>query len=141
MEYKKPLPVVTQDSRPFWEAAWRGELVMNRCTECNEIVLLQKPLGETGCPVHGDRHMEWTLVSGKGTVYSFVIFHRPFLPSFAPNVPYNVSIIELDEGPLFISSVVECPNDEIRIGMPVEVVFDPVTEEIALPKFRRATAG
>jgi uncharacterized OB-fold protein len=74
----------------------------------------------------------------RGTVFSFVIFHRPYHPGFKDNLPYNVSIIELDEGPRMFSNVIGCSNDDLHIGLPVKVVFDDVTDEVTLPKFELA---
>jgi uncharacterized OB-fold protein len=65
-----------------------------------------------------------------------VVFHRAYFSSFEPEVPYNVAEVELDEGPRLLTNLVEVDNAEIRVGMPVEVVFDDVTEEVTLAKFR-----
>ena len=80
--------------------------------------------------------MDWTRVSGKGQVFTFVVYHMPYHPAWKDSIPYNVAWIKLDEGPLLMSNVVECGNEDLYIGMPVEVVFDDVTEEVTLPKFR-----
>jgi uncharacterized OB-fold protein len=69
-------------------------------------------------------------------VFSYVIFHRPYHPGFKGELPYNVSIVELDEGPRMITNVVGVAHDELRIGMQVEVIFDDVTEDVTLPKFQ-----
>jgi uncharacterized OB-fold protein len=78
----------------------------------------------------------WKPVSGKGTLFSFVVFHRPYHPGFKGDLPYNVSLVELDEGPRLLTNIVGIANDELRVGMSVEVVFDDVTEAVTLPKFR-----
>ena len=74
--------------------------------------------------------------SGRGVVHTFSIVHQVFRPELAGRVPYNVVVVELEEGPFFHSNVVDCPNEAIHIGMPVEVTFDDVTDEITLPRFR-----
>ena len=74
-------------------------------------------------------------VSGKGKVYSFVTYHRAWHPAYQDKTPYNVSLIDLDEGPRLISNVVGCKHDEVKIGMPVEIVYDD-REEYTLPQFR-----
>jgi uncharacterized OB-fold protein len=61
-------------------------------------------------------------------------------PDFTEEVPYAPAIIEMEEGVRLVSWVVDCPPEELRSGMPVEVFFDDVTPEITLPKFRRANA-
>jgi uncharacterized OB-fold protein len=75
-------------------------------------------------------------VSGRGTLFSYVIYHRPYHPGFKGELPYNVSIVELEEGPRMVTNIVGIANDELRIGMPVEVIFDDVTEDVTLPKFQ-----
>jgi hypothetical protein len=77
---------------------------------------------------------EWVRVSGKGKVFSWTVTARAFYPGF--EVPYAVVIIELDEGVRMVSNVVDCKPEDLYIGMPVEVVFEDVTKEITLPKFK-----
>jgi uncharacterized OB-fold protein len=69
-------------------------------------------------------------------VHTFTIVHRPTLPAFDGQVPYNVIVVALDEGVLMVSNLVDGRNDELRIGLPVEVVFETLTDAITLPKFR-----
>lgn len=75
-------------------------------------------------------------MSGRGTVYSFNVMHQVYHPGFAPEVPYPVVLVELEEGCRILSNVVECPVDRLRIGLPVEVCFERRSEEIVLPQFR-----
>jgi uncharacterized protein len=137
-EIKKPLPALNEDSTHFWEAVNRHEFLIQRCKICGGYPPTLSPFGGGGCPEHGDVQMEWVPASGKGTVFTFVVFHRPFHPAVQTEVPYNVAMIELAEGPLTMSNVVECSNEEIKIGMSVEVVFDDVTETDAVIKFKPA---
>jgi uncharacterized protein len=134
---EKPLPRPTEDSAPYWDAAQRGELCMQRCSDCGHTrfppsVLCARCLSE--------RH-EWTRLSGRGTVFSWIIVHQSQHPAFNADTPYNVTIVELEEGPRLHATVVDCPNDQIRIGMPVEVVFDRVADDVTLPRFRRHGPG
>ncbi|TMA68262.1 MAG: OB-fold domain-containing protein [Deltaproteobacteria bacterium] len=80
---------------------------------------------------------EWKQLSGRGIVYSFVNYHRAWHPSYEGKTPYNVSLVDLDEGPRLISNVIECPTEQVKIGMPVQVVFED-NEDYTLPKFRPA---
>ena len=79
---------------------------------------------------------EWQKLSGKGKVYSYTIYQRVYHPGFKNDVPYSVAIIHLDEGPSMISNIVGCKMEDIKIDMPVEVVFEDVTDEFSLPKFK-----
>jgi uncharacterized OB-fold protein len=78
--------------------------------------------------------LEWTDSSGRGTIYSFTVVWRPQTPAFT--VPYVVAIVEMEEGWYTLTNIVECPHEEVAIGLPVEVVFIPMNEEITLPMFR-----
>ena len=132
VEYTKPLPSMDERKKPFWQAAKKHELVMQRCLNCGRF---RNPPAEI-CPACLSSGVEWSRVSGQGTVYSWTVYHRAFHPAFAQDVPYAVALIELKEGPRLFSTIIGCKLDEIYIGMPVEVVFEDVTPEIALPKFR-----
>ncbi|MDP2919345.1 MAG: Zn-ribbon domain-containing OB-fold protein [Dehalococcoidia bacterium] len=129
---QKPLPRVDELHRPFWEAARRHELVLQRCRKCASY---RYPAGPT-CPECVSDELEWTRVSGRGTVFTWTVFHRAYHPAFADEVPYAVVAVELVEGPRMLTNLLDCLPADIKIGMPVEVVFEDVTEEIRLPKFR-----
>lgn len=133
--YAKPLPRITPDNRPFWDAARRHQLALQRCADCARFRYPPAPV----CAECLSDRAEWTAVSGRGTVSTFVVFHQRFFPSFAPDIPYNVVQVELDEGPRLTANLVDVPNAEIGIGMRVQVVFDDVTPEVSLPRFRRTT--
>jgi uncharacterized OB-fold protein len=79
---------------------------------------------------------DWVRLSGKGTIYSYGIYYQLWHPGFKGDIPYNVALVQLAEGPQIISQVVGCKNEELDCGLAVEVVFDDVTPEVALPKFR-----
>ncbi len=129
----RPLPEITPVMAPFFEAARRHELVVQRCRGCGAFRFPARDL----CSHCLSRESEWTRVSGRGTVFSFAIMHQVYHPAFADAVPYAVVVVELEEGARVLSNVVDCPVHEVTIGMPVEVVFEDVTPEVTLPKFRR----
>jgi uncharacterized OB-fold protein len=129
---EKPLPRPTEDSAPFWEAAHRGELRMQRCGDCGHIRFPPALL----CARCLSERAEWVALSGRGTVFSWIVVHQSQHPAFNSDVPYNVAIIELEEGPRLHTNIVDCANDRIYIGMPVEVTFERVSDDTALVKFR-----
>ncbi len=129
---EKPLPNPTEDSAPYWAAAHRGELRMQRCEGCGHIRFPPSLL----CPRCLSSGAEWVRLGGRGRVYSWIVVHQSQHPAFNADVPYNVAIVELDEGPRLHTNILDCPNDQICIGMPVEVVFDKVSDDTTLPKFR-----
>ena len=133
----KPLPVINDRNRPFWDGAKAGELRMQRCTACGHIRFPISPV----CSVCLSDQTEWTSLSGRGEVFAKLVYHRAFNPAWADDVPYNVALIQLEEGPRMYSNVVGTPNDAFKVGDPVEVVFDPVTEEISVPRFKIRGGG
>lgn len=136
---EKPLPMPNEDTAPYWEAARAGELRMQRCADCGWVRFPPALL----CPRCLSERAEWAPMSGRGTVFSWVVVHQSQHPAFNPDAPYNVAVIELDEGPRLHTNLLDCALDEIRIGMRVEVVFEKVNDDITLPKFRplRAAKG
>ena len=130
----KPVPVPTEDTAYFWERCRARELVLQRCADCGRIQFYPRALC-TSCL--SDR-LEWIPACGRGAVHSFTtVFRAPTL-AFQAEAPYVVAVIELEEGVRMISQVVGCGPDRVAIGMPVEVVFEDVSDTIALPKFRPA---
>ena len=130
---EKPLPHIHTETSDYWEGARRHELLVRRCGSCGQRHFYPRDF----CPSCFSLDVGWTKASGRGTIYSFTICHRP-APGFEKDVPYNLALIELDEGVRMMSSIVDCPMEEIRIGMAVEVVFDDVTSQVTLPRFRPA---
>ena len=131
--YTGPLPKPTPDTQPFWDAAKRRQLLIQRCTACGQYYFYPRPL----CPHCLSRDVEWVAVSGRGRLHTFVINHRP--PRHFPlPAPVVVAIVELDEGPRLMTNLVGVDPDprHLRCEMPVEVVFDDLTADITLPRFR-----
>jgi uncharacterized protein len=127
-----PTPVPNPDNAGFWDACRQGELRLQRCTQCGGWRHHPRPM----CPECGSLSYEWAKASGRGIVHTFTIVHRPTLPAFEDRLPYNVIAVRLDEGVFMVSNLVDCPPEELCIGLAVEVVFEPLSEEITLPKFR-----
>jgi uncharacterized OB-fold protein len=130
--YDKPLPKVTPLNRPFWEGALAGELRLQRCTSCGKHWYPIEPR----CPKCLGPHYEWSRASGRATVLSYVVFHQVYDARFKSLVPYNVALVELEEDVRMFTNIVGVPDSEIRVGMRVAVEFDPVTKEVAIPRFR-----
>ena len=132
-EYRKPLPDIADPlTAPYWAAARRHELRMQRCPACGYV---RFPPARR-CPECLDENDEWIQLSGRGTIWSFGIYHHVFNRAFAEDIPYNIALVQLDEGPRLITNIVGIPNESITVNMPVEAVFDDVTDEVTLVKFR-----
>jgi hypothetical protein len=118
---------------PFWEAARRHELVVQRCSGCGTLRFPAREL----CSTCLSRQAAWTRVSGRGVVFSFAVMHQAYHPAF--EVPYAVVVVQLDEGVRMLTNLLAVGPGDVAIGMPVEVVFEDVTGEVTLPKFRPRT--
>jgi len=132
--YAKPVPAADEESEPFFQGAREGKLMLMRCKSCGAYRFPSRDR----CDVCWSTDTEWVQASGKGTVYTFGIMHQLYHPGFKDEIPYNVVVVELAEGPRTYSNLVGIANDQIRVGMPVEVTFERISDEISLPKFRPA---
>jgi uncharacterized OB-fold protein len=125
-----PLPRPSELSKPHWEGCRNGELRVQRCSDCGAFEFVPKPV----CTRCFSESLEWVTSSGRGHVYSYTEVHRPQRPSF--DVPYIVAIIELEEGWHMLTNLVECTNDDVSVGLEVEVDFRRMSDTITLPYFR-----
>jgi hypothetical protein len=80
--------------------------------------------------------LDWAPASGRATLYSFALMHQVYDEAFAAEVPYNIAVVETEEGVRLTSQVVDCANEELKIGMALEVTFERVSDEVAIPRFR-----
>ena len=133
-EYSKPIPAITPEMRPFFEGAKRHELRVQRCSACGTHRFPARAI----CSACLSTDVEWVPVSGRGEVFSFNVMHQVYHPGFAAEVPYAVVIVQLAEGAKMVSNLVGVQPHDIRIGMPVQVVFEDVSDEVTLPKFAAA---
>jgi len=133
-DYRKPIPAITPEMRPFFDGAKRHELRVQRCSACGAHRFPARAIC-SDC-LSTDAH--WVTVSGRGEIFSFNVMHQVYHPGFATEVPYAVVIVRLAEGAKLVSNLVGVPPHEIRIGMPVRVVFEDITDEVTLPKFAPA---
>jgi len=131
-EWPKFKPVPTEDSEPYWEGCAKRELRMQKCHGCGHLRFPPSAV----CPRCLSERSEWVRLSGRGRVWSWVVFWQAYYPGYAADVPYNTAIVELEEGPRLHTNITGCDNEDIFIGMPVEVHFEALDEEIVLPKFR-----
>ena len=129
-----PLPPVTDDTRPFWDGCRRHTLLVQRCTACGAFRHPPTPV----CWRCRRFDHAWVPSSGRGTLFSYAVVHRAFLPSLADRVPYTVAVVALDDAPgvRLVSNIVDATPETLAIGLPLEVVFDDVSAEVTVPRFR-----
>jgi uncharacterized protein len=132
MAYNKPLPKLNSDAKPFWDGCKNHELRFQQCQACGHVRWPSSII----CPKCNKRETRWVIAGGHGTIYTYAVYHIAYHPGFSDDIPYVVAIVELDEGPHLLTNIINCNHQEIRCGMDVIVVWDDVTPETTVPKFR-----
>ena len=132
--YRKPLPHIDEESRPFWEALQRHELYVQKCRDCGDLRYHPRAL----CTNCLSSRIEWLRAKGTGKIYTFTVTMQNQAAGFRESLPYVMAWVEIDEGLKLLTNIVDCPPEQVKIGMPVEAVFDDVTPEVTLLKFRPA---
>ena len=127
------LPVADLETAPYWEGTKAGKVLIKKCRSCGRAYFYPR----NHCPTCWSTDTEWVESTGRGTVYTFTVVYQNDLPPFRDRVPYVVAIVELDEGPRIETNIVECPFDELQVGMRVAVTFED-EGELVLPRFRPA---
>lgn len=130
----RPIPVGDEVSAPFWEAANAGRLDIQRCVKCRRW----NHAPSLACPSCGSEELAFETVSGKGTLFTWCVLKEAPAPGFKGRLPLVVAIVELDEQPhlLVSTNIVGAAAGELRLGLPVEVEFDSITSDCAIPQFR-----
>ena len=131
-----PLPELEGLAKEFYAHCQRGELHFQRCDGCGAWRHVPREM----CPDCGSWSWTWARSSGRGRIFSWTVVERALHPAFQDACPYAPAVIEMEEGVRLLSQVVDCPPEELEIDLPVEVVFEDVTAEVTLPKFRRVPA-
>ena len=136
-EYRKPLPSPSPETERFWEGCRNHELLLPYCRGCESYFFYPRSF----CPNCFSWDIEWRKASGRGKIYTFAIQHRAWHRGWAEDVPYVNAMVDLDEGPRIYTNIVGVEPDpkNIQCDMAVEVVFEDVSDEITLPKFRPVT--
>ncbi len=129
-EYTKPLPKITKLTKPFWDHAKAGRVAVQLCRDCGDVRFPPSPV----CPRCLSDNQGWRVTQGRGTLESWIDMHRAYWNGFAEDVPYRVCLVRLYEGPVLVSNLVG-PSDHATLGMEVRALFEPITDDITLPKF------
>ncbi|MGH9014856.1 MAG: Zn-ribbon domain-containing OB-fold protein [Acidimicrobiia bacterium] len=130
-EWTKPIPRPDAVSAPYWEAAARGELLVQECPQCGHRQFYPRAVC-TDCGADPD----WLTCSGNGTVHTYTVIRQNHAKPFKDELPYVVAVIELEEGPRMMGNVTGCEPDDVQIGMAVEVYFVAADEGVAVPLWR-----
>jgi hypothetical protein len=130
-------PPETPLTAPFWKATRERQFVLQWCIRCEVPIHYPREL----CPSCLQGELEWRPASGRGEVYAVTVMHRPANPLMADRVPYTVALVDLEEGVRFMSNIVGCPASEVRVGMPVSITWEPLSDGRALPLFEPSPAA
>lgn len=131
-EYRKPVPVPDHVTGKFWEGAKQHKLLIQRCPDCEARQFFPQQC----CRRCLSDDLEWLEAKGTGKIYSYTMIYRSPNSVFEKEVPYIGALVELDDGVRIMSNIVEIEPKDVRVDMPVEVVFDDISATISLPKFR-----
>ncbi len=131
----KPIPEPDEASKPFWDGSLEGKFMLMRCNSCEAWRMPSR----SHCDRCLSNEFRWEQASGNGTVWSFGVMHQKYHPAFYDDLPYNLAVVQLAEGPRLTTNIIGIPNDQIRTGLPVEVTWESHSD-VALPKFRPVTS-
>lgn len=128
------LPSPDRDTQAFWDGANEHRLLVKHCKTCGRNHHYPRPF----CPFCWSDDVDWLEASGRATLYTWSVVYVNDLPPFHERVPYVAALVDLEEGPRMMSNVVDCEFDELEAGMPLEVVFERVSDDplVTLPRFR-----
>lgn len=126
------LPYLYPEEMPYWNGLKEHKLVLQRCNSCGKAWF---PIGPTCMHCFSFDH-DWDVMSGKGVIHNYVVYHKPWMPWLEKRVPYAVVSVEIEEGPRLTTNLLEVPSSEVKIGMPVEAAYEKINDKITLLQFR-----
>ncbi|MBC8188716.1 MAG: Zn-ribbon domain-containing OB-fold protein [Proteobacteria bacterium] len=128
----RPIPPTSALTQPYWDAAGRGQMTVQRCEQCEHRPFPPRAT----CPSCGGSSLSWSPVSGRAKVYSYTVAYRAPHPVFAAQLPLVVAIVELEEGPRMVTNIVGCDPADVEVGMAVEFTPEPIDDtDMVLPVF------
>ncbi|MCX4533430.1 Zn-ribbon domain-containing OB-fold protein [Streptomyces sp. NBC_00841] len=126
------LPEPDDFTRPYWDAAAEGNLLLRRCRACGAAHHYPREF----CPTCWSEDVDWERASGRATLYTWSVVHRNDLPPFGSRVPYTAAVVDLAEGPRMMTEIVDCEESALAIGMELHVAFRQEEGCEAVPVFR-----
>lgn len=128
----KPLPTPTPESAPYWAGLRDGRLLMQCCESCGKLQFYPRMI----CRHCGATELGWREMSGRGRIYTFTVIHRAPFEAFKADVPYAYAVVTLEEGPRVVTTIRTDDLDALAVDQPVTAVFDAVTDDVTLLRFR-----
>jgi hypothetical protein len=133
----KHFPRPTPETEAYWDGCRNHELLLQRCVACREFQFYPRIV----CTSCSSDKLEWVKANGQGKILTFTVVRRPVSEAYAEDVPYVVALIKLDEGPTMMSNVVQCDPEALKIGDPVQVLFEDWSKDISIPMFSPAKSS
>lgn len=130
------LPTIEAESAEFWAGMREGRLLLRRCGDCGALHYYPRPF----CPECWSENVSWQPACGKATLYTHSTVFVNDLPPFNEQVPYVAAVVDLEEGPRMMTQIIDCAVEDLEIGMPLEMTFREVTDEVSIAVFRPAGA-
>ena len=134
--FQKPIPAMQPWSEGFWKGTKEHKLLIQECNDCKAKIFYPRKY----CPECWSANLGWAEASGKAKVYAHTIMMDMVEPKFMGDLPYVLALVDLEEGVRMMTRIVECEPEEVSIGMDVEVVFEDMNDDYALPFFKPAKA-
>jgi len=134
MNRAKPVPRVNETTKPYWDGARLGKLLLQRCNACRTVVHYPR----AWCSKCWATDLEWIEATGRGHVITFTIVHQAPYESYAADVPYVLAVIRLEEGPQMMANVLGVDPSRMRVELPVHVVFEERGDGFRVPQFEPA---
>jgi len=132
--YDKLAPTPSIDSQPYWDGLKEHKLKLQKCANCGKIRHYPRPV----CDSCWSMEVDWIEASGKGTVHSWTVSHHAFLPAYKKELPLILVTVDLEEGVRMNSQLRDSKPEDLKLGMPVEVIYEDATDDLTLPMFRPA---
>lgn len=137
-EFPFPPDVEWDELKPFWDGTREKKLRFPKCRDCGHFQWYPQPM----CPKCQGMNIDWADVRPQGTIYTYTVVRRPFLPGFEDRLPIIIALVEFDDaaGPRLVTNLIDCSEDDVEIGARVEVAFTQVTKDATLPFVRLASS-
>ncbi len=130
----KPLPRVTEITKPYWDGARAGKFMLQRCRECKQPFHYPRPW----CPHCWSVEYDWFEASGRGHIITFSIVHQAPSQPFATDAPYVLAVVRLKEGPQMMANVIGIDPEKVKVDMPVKITFEERAGGVRIPQFEPA---
>ena len=128
------LPTIEPETKQFWDAAKQGQLMLGKCNGCGKLHYYPRPM----CPHCWSEDVGMTPASGRGVLYTYSTVYVNDLPPFKARLPYVAASVDLEEGVRVSTNMVDCAPEDLKVGMPVTVKFEAISDDVTIPVFRPA---